>query len=100
MPEKSEKWRRLSDNQSLAQLHAKFWGKTWSMAEEEEAWRVRQHSTSNPSESEDDDDDDDIKPGCYFLDIDNEAIKMRSIWIRVSVFRMVEISTCFTNLTG
>ncbi|KAF8467514.1 hypothetical protein DFH94DRAFT_638974 [Russula ochroleuca] len=67
------------------------------MAEEEEAWRVRQHSTSNPSESEDDDDDDDIKPGCYVLDIDNEAIKMRSIWIRAEYIRIYDFLVDYYN---
>ena len=45
----SKRWTKLCDDQPLAQLHAKFWGK--SMAEEEEAWRARQHSTSNPSDT-------------------------------------------------
>ena len=88
-PERIDRWTKLCDNQPLAQLHVKFWGK--SMAEEEEAWHARQHSTSNLSNSE----NDDIQPGCYVLNINNDAIKMRSIWVWVSEFRLGKISsTC------
>ena len=88
-PDQIDRWTKLCDNQPLAQLHIKFWGK--SMAEEEEAWCARQHSTSNLSNSE----NDDIQPGCYVLNIDNDAIKMQSIWVRVSEFRLGKISsTC------
>ena len=88
-PERLEKWGRLGDSEPLAELHAKFWGK--SMAEEENAWRVKQQSTSDPGEGEDDNtdegEDDDITSGCYVLDIDNDGVNIQSIWVRVSVFQ-------------
>ena len=80
IPEHAEKWPRLDDNKPLAQLHTKFWGT--SMAEEEEAWRAKQQPTFRLNESK----DDDIGPGCYVLDINNKAIGIQRLWVRVSTF--------------
>jgi hypothetical protein len=79
-----EKWEKLSDSHSLAQLHAMFWGT--SMAEEEEVWRGQQQSTC------DEDEEEDIIAGCYALKINNIAIWIPSIWVRVSAFIMGEIN--------
>jgi hypothetical protein len=70
---------------------------------EEEASSLNQQSTSGPSKREDDDMDesneDDTKTG-YVLVLNNNAIDMESIWVRVSVFTLGEISTVFRNLVG
>ena len=75
----------LDDDKPLAKLHTRFWGK--GVLGEEKAWRdeeqQQQSGDSGPGPSESDDDAD--KPGCYVLDIDNEAIKIRRIWVRVRV---------------
>jgi hypothetical protein len=78
------------------------------MAAEKVAWRVKQQSTSYPSDNNTDEcEDDDIheregddKYGHYVLDIGIKAIKIRRIWVRVSVLTMGEMSTVFTNLAG
>jgi hypothetical protein len=84
-------WTRVHDNQPLAKLHAKFWGRP---IPEEEARHVQQQSTSHPSESNDDDtdadEDEDIKTG-YVLEIDNDAINIQRIWVRVSGFPRMKL---------
>jgi hypothetical protein len=108
IPERFEKWQRLDDSEPFAQLHRNFWGK--SMAEEEKAWHEQQ-SISDPSSNNQSPEeksgentleskDDDITPGCYVLDIDNELIGIKRIWVRVSPFTMGEINIVFTNLLG
>lgn len=80
------------------------------MAEEEKAWHEQQ-SISDPSSNNQSPEeksgentleskDDDITPGCYVLDIDNELIGIKRIWVRVSPFTMGEINIVFTNLLG
>ena len=99
IPEGLEQW-RLCDDKLLGKLHAKCWGK--SMAEEEEAWRAEQQSTSGPgdnNQSEDESEDDDIISGCYVLDFDT-GYSIRRLWVRVSVFTLGEISMAFANLIG
>jgi hypothetical protein len=118
IPHYVEKWVRLDDH-PLAQLHSKFWGT--SMQEEEEAWRAKERLTPAPSDNnrkpnekpgngtdesedaeddDDDDDDDDIIPGCYVLEINNDAIGIKRIWVRVSVFPLGKMSGVFTNMIG
>lgn len=80
------------------------------MQEEEEAWRAshdlketstlapgpsnnNQKPNENPgngSTDENDDDNDDIIPGCYVLDIDNDALKIKRIWIRAEYIRIYD----------
>lgn len=85
IPEFLEKWERVADHNPLAQLHSRFWGT--SMQEEEEAWRANNRKPNeNLGNGIDESDDDDIIPGCYVLDINNDAIWIKSIWVRVSVF--------------
>jgi hypothetical protein len=57
------------------------------MAEDENAWRAQQESTSR-SDSE----EDEIKPGCYVLDINSTIICVKQIWIRVSAFMIRQIA--------
>jgi hypothetical protein len=113
VPQCVEKWVRL-DGHPLAQLHSRFWGT--SMQEEEEAWRAKERlnaAPAGPSDNnrkpnenpgngtdESEDDDDDITPGCYVLDINNDAIRIKRIWIRVSVFLLGDLSGVFTNMIG
>ena len=66
------------------------------MEEEEEAWRAKEGFTSGdndqkPNEypgngTDESEDDNEIKSGCYALDINNDAISTKRIWIRVSDF--------------
>jgi hypothetical protein len=92
VPGRLEKWQRLDDSEPilepLAQLHKTFWGKSMPIAEEE--LRVEKPLASNPSES------DSTETG-YVLDIDNQAINIKRIWVRVSVFTLDKFSTLFTN---
>jgi hypothetical protein len=83
-----EEWNRLGDSEPLAQLRAKFWGRGMP---EEEAWR-----DDDPTENE----DDDIKPGCRILDLDNEAIWLKRIWVRVSMGEISSVTPVFTNFVG
>ena len=87
----SMQWTRVHDSQPLAKLHAKFWGRPIA---EEEARHVQQQSTSHPSESNDDDTDadeeEDIKTG-YVLEIDNDAIRIQRIWVRVGEFPRMKL---------
>lgn len=89
IPKRSREWAKLDDDEELSMLHAAFWGK--GMAEEDAWRRDKQQSTSYPSESKDDDadesEDDNFEMG-YVLDINNSAIDIPSIWVRVSVFTM------------
>ena len=90
----------MREDRALAQLHAKFWGK--SMAEEEEQWRRAQPRTPTiggelGDEDQDGDErmdedqgertdlEDDILPGCYVLDI---GIDCSRIWVRAEYIRM------------
>lgn len=106
-----EKWRKLSDNHSLAQLHTQFWGK--SMVEEE-AGCNKQESTSTPTGSDNNqrssddtietkgdeyDKHDDIIPGCHVLDLDGKDYWIQRMWVRVSVSTKC-MMTVFTNLVG
>ena len=50
------------------------------MPEQEKAW----HDDTSDG-SEDDDTDDAMKPGCYVLDLENEAFDFTRIWVHVSV---------------
>jgi hypothetical protein len=88
IPERLGKWQRLDDSEPLAQLHKTFWGKSMPIAEEE--LRVEKPLASNPSES------DSTETG-YVLDIDNQAINIKRIWVRVSVFTLDKFCTLFTN---
>jgi hypothetical protein len=93
-------WRKLDDNEPLAELRSEFWG--MGMAEDEEVRRVEQQSTFNPREGEDDDTDeieDDGKTG-YVLEIESDAIYMDKIFVRVSVITSGENSTVFMTLAG
>jgi hypothetical protein len=96
IPDGVEKWKMLDDSEPLAQLHKMFWGKT--MAEEKESTH---QSTSDPSNNNqkpdgesdydtDESEDDDISSSCYVLNIDNKAIKIQRIWVRVSAFTGVK----------
>jgi hypothetical protein len=85
IPEGLEKWRKLSDNQSLSMLHAAYWGKSMT---EEEAWRVEQRWTSHPSESKGHDADESEDKTGYVLDINSDAIDIKSILVRVSVLTL------------
>ena len=114
VPEFLKKWERIDDHDPLAHLHSRFWGT--SMQEEEEAWRAQERlspapSNNNPKPNEklgnspgtdesEDDDDDDIIPGCYALDINNDAISIKSLWVRVSVFLLGKMSGVFTSMIG
>jgi hypothetical protein len=111
IPEFLEKWEKVDDDYPLAQLHSKFWGT--SMQEEEDAWRAKERLTPTPSDDnrkpnekpgngtdESEDDDDDIIPGCYVLDINNDGIEFKSIWVRVSVFLLGKLSGVFMNVVG
>ena len=86
---------KLDDHEPLAGLHAKFWGT--SMQDEEEAWHVKERSAPAPRDNKwkqnekpgngtNKREDDDIGPGCYVLDIKNDAIRIESIWVHVSTF--------------
>jgi hypothetical protein len=70
-------WIFLDSNEALTQLHTKFWG---TGMPEDDVWR-----DDDPTESEDVQDDD-IRGGCRVLNIENEAIDLNEIWVRVSVF--------------
>jgi hypothetical protein len=102
IPEFLEKWKRVADHNPLAQLHSRFWGT--SMQEEEEAWRANNRkpneNVGNGIDESEDDEDDDIIPGCYVLDINNDAICIKRIWVRVSVFLLGKTSGVFTNMTA
>src|SRR6266576_5111696 len=110
IPQCLEKWERFDDHYPLAQLHSRFWGT--SMQEEEEAWRAKEwlapagdnnrKPNENPGNSidESEDDDDDIIPECYVLDINNDAISIKSIWVRVSLFLLGRMSGVVTNMIG
>jgi len=73
------------------------------MQEEEEAWRAKERLNPAPGPSdnnrkpnenpgngtdESEDDDDDITPGCYVLDINNDALRFKRIWIRAEFIRI------------
>ncbi|KAF8460690.1 hypothetical protein DFH94DRAFT_700271 [Russula ochroleuca] len=70
------------------------------MAEEEKAWHEQQ-SISDPSSNNQSPEeksgentleskDDDITPGCYVLDIDNELIGIKRIWVRAEYIRIYD----------
>ena len=84
-PECIGKWWKFQDSLPLAQLHTKFWGK--DLAIEEEAWRAGQQQQMASDRGDDEsEDDDEITSGCYVLDIDNNGISPKRVWIRVSAF--------------
>jgi translation initiation factor RLI1 len=107
VPSYLEQFQKLDSGDLLAQLHSKFWGT--GMAENEQvrgvARGVGQQSTSNLSKGEDDgkeDDEereDDGKTG-FVLEIDNNAIYMDKIFVRVSEFTSGKNSTFLTTLVG
>jgi hypothetical protein len=111
VPQYEKKWERLDDH-PLVQLHSRFWGT--SMQEEEEAWRAKEGLTAAPGSSDNNrkpnekpgngtdksEDDGDITPGCYVLDINNDAINIKRLWVSVSVFLLGKMSGVFTNMTG
>jgi hypothetical protein len=94
-------WRKLNDKDPLALLHAKFWGK--SMAIEEQEWlRAQSHDSSmsgdDPMEEDVDDDldedvyydldeTDDVIPGCCLLDVGGDLPK---IWVRADYIRIYD----------
>jgi hypothetical protein len=98
IPERLGDWQRLDDKEKLGELHAKFWGK---MSQEEAAWRAasEHQPTFNTRESENDESEDDGNAG-YILKIGSDAIYLKEILVRVSVFTTDEISTVFTDLVG
>ena len=113
-PDYVEKWAKLDDDHPLAQLHSKFLGT--NMQEEEEAWRAKERLTPAPcqcdknrkpnensgngTDESEDEDEDTVLPGCYVLDINNDGIDLKSIWVRVSVFILGKMSSVFTNTIG
>ena len=111
IPQFAEKWDKLDDHEPLAQLHARFWGT--SMQEEEEEWRIKERLAPTPHDNkqepnkkpcngtnEREGNNDDIIPGCYVLDIKNDAIRIESIWVRVSAFLLSKMSGVFMNIIG
>jgi hypothetical protein len=106
-----ETWKILGDHEPLAMLHAAFWGKSIA----EDPGYAKRRSTSNPREigngadvSEYDDADkvedgeegDDDGKTAYVLEINNPNIYIKKILVRVSVFKLGEISVVFSNLIG
>ena len=88
-------WNRLDDSEPLAQLRAKFWG---TGMQEDEQWRDEELLTSDESDPTESDDDD-LKPCCHVLDIDNKSVtRMKTIWVRVSVFTIGVISVTLYSL--
>jgi hypothetical protein len=98
IPARMGTWPKLDDEESLAQLHAKFWGK--SMAEEEQEWRNAQSPIPAIGDYGDEgqdrdermdvdlDEDGDIIRGCYVLDI--EGLGFSKIWIRADYIRIYD----------
>jgi hypothetical protein len=99
-PEELNKWasRLVDDDEELARLHVKFWGK--SMADEEREWRKQQSSGSeNKGEIQNNvgrdeaidaigdesiDEDSDIIPGCGVFDLGMTGMSNSGpFWIRV-----------------
>jgi hypothetical protein len=72
---------KLRDDNPLAQLHKKFWGKRMDLEEEE--WRKSQ------LEPVDDDLEGDILPGCYVLDIGIKTL-FSKMWIRADYKRIYD----------
>ena len=95
-------WRKVRDADSLTRLHAKFWGK--SMAVEEQEWRSGQSGdparARHEDQDEDDpmdedvDEDDDIIPGCYLLDL---GMNVPKIWIRADYIRIYDFLEDYYN---
>ena len=85
-------WQKLRDTDPFTLFHAKFWGK--SMAVEEQEWRsvqsgdparAREDQDGDDPMGDDVDEDDDIIPGCYLLDLGIDGTK---IWIRADYIRI------------
>jgi hypothetical protein len=95
IPKRQTQWPKLDGDDPLTVLHAKFWGK--SMAIEEQEWRSVQWGdparARDQDQDEDDpmdehlDEDDDIIPGCYPLDL---GINVPKIWIRADYIRIYD----------
>jgi hypothetical protein len=105
---------RVSRDYPVAQLHAKFWGK--SMDDEEEEWRKTQPpipSTGSELQHEDQDiddrmdegadesdgtdRDDDVIPGCYMLHLGIDGLDISDIWIRAEYIRIFDYIEAFFN---
>ena len=97
IPKRGEQWPKLDDDDQLTLFHAKFWGK--SMAIEEQEWRSVQSGDPARARDEDQDgddpmgddvdEDDDIIPGCYLLDLGiNDTVP--KIWIRADYIRIYD----------
>ncbi|KAI0280169.1 hypothetical protein BGY98DRAFT_964997 [Russula aff. rugulosa BPL654] len=85
-------------------LHSKFWGT--NMQEEEEAWRAKERlspapcqcdnnrkpneNPGNGTDESEDEDEDTVLPGCYVLDINNDGIDLKSIWVRAEYIRIYD----------
>jgi hypothetical protein len=85
------------------------------MKEEEEAWRAKERRTFAPCDDEwkpnqkpgnvsgtdqSEEDDEEIIPGCYALEINNDGIWIKSIWVRVSAFLLDRVSGVLMNVIG
>ena len=101
------RWHKLADDYGFARLHTKFWRK--GMLDQEEEWCGKQGSDSNASMHGSDDPDrevnpmdvggdDDVGPGCYFLDIGLEELRLKNIWIRSEYLRMYDY--CIERCNG
>jgi hypothetical protein len=88
-------WQKLDDDSEdpFTLLHAKWWGK--SMAIEEQEWRRYQSLDPGGDDSMDEDVDkgletdvdDDVIPGCYLLDLGDD---FSEIWIRADYIRIYD----------
>jgi hypothetical protein len=98
IPERLAPWPKVGHDESLAQLHAKFWG--MSMAVEEQQWHSTiiggelgdEHQDGDERMDEDENNGtdlgDDITPGCYVLDFGIEGLEFSKIWIRADYIRI------------
>src|SRR5712692_2375958 len=90
-------WRKLDKNDSLTQLHAKFWGQGLVEGVKAKEPPTQAMPTSDPSNGsqkldelvnatdECDLEDDDITADCFGLEIGSQAFKINKIWVRVSI---------------
>jgi len=91
-----EQWSKVVVDEPLAQMHAKFWGK--SMEDEEREWRNTPLTPAIGGELEGDErmdvEVDDVSdttiPGCYVLNIDVDGLEFSKIWIRAEYIRVYD----------
>jgi len=101
LPKYLTQWPLLEEDEPLAQLHAKFWGK--DMADEEQRWRLSQptigviegqdHDETMDTDSEFSDGEEEPEkaiPGCYVLDIDVEGLEVSSLWIHPDYIKIYD----------